>query len=497
MDTTGESGAQWRLDASKTVVIGGAGPYGLTAALALTEKLGATAPRITLVEPSDLESFERWEPCKGCAGGVLRGTIEHIAATYDHRHLVEFESDGITIRLPDGKRYLSRTRIDEMAFHLPHELRIPPPIVRFSGMDVVTPVFRVEGPRHLHDDWLTYHHIGLSPFLYRILKANNPQVEWVQGRLRLIDIDGARPAAELHWHDQTTRLEADYLLVTTGISKSRPPLLKEGGVVRELPHVAVLKTLMLATELPINAHTERIFNIRRGPVTTCRAHLFMTQGPAHYILTMPKTVGTHIALGVAAFGQEGREDITPEVVNEQLSGHPLLKGAGIRFDMEESFCHCGAFIPSSTLPAHDQYGRGYSLGGDLAGGLRLWKNGIGTAINEAESFVDYLVAQGYAPDSLERYFETTQQRVVADNEVGRQLLRWVDRMIGKLTMPQLLQLYLTVEQHLGGSQQWLLPVFGATTTGKVPYRDLAGMLRHGLRGTLLEAVAFVLNTPLP
>ena len=66
------------LDASKRLVIGGAGPYGLTAALALSARLGENAPYITIVEPCDLCSCDRWEPCKGCAGGVLRETIEHL-----------------------------------------------------------------------------------------------------------------------------------------------------------------------------------------------------------------------------------------------------------------------------------------------------------------------------------------------------------------------------------------------------------------------------------
>src|SRR4051794_12592906 len=106
MRTTSDPQEPLLLDATKTVVIGGAGPYGLTAALALTAKLGANAPHITIIEPCDLGSCDQWEPCKGCAGGVLRDTIAHIVARYDPHHLVAFAPDGITIQTPAGRRYL-------------------------------------------------------------------------------------------------------------------------------------------------------------------------------------------------------------------------------------------------------------------------------------------------------------------------------------------------------------------------------------------------------
>jgi hypothetical protein len=165
--------------------------------------------------------------------------------------------------------------------------------------------------------------------------------------------------------------------------------------------------------------------------------------------------------------------------------------------VDASYCHCGAFIPSGTLPAGAQYGKGFSLGGDIAGGLRLWKNGIGTAITEAESFVDYVVTHGYGAPALARYFVPTRQRVIEDNEVGRGLLRWVDQMLDKPLLSPLLQAYLLLEQRLPPAQQWLLPVFGATTTGKVPYKDLARMLRAGGRGMALNAFSLAVNTPLP
>lgn len=485
------------LDRTKKVLIGGAGPYGLTSALALSKRLGEDAPGISLIEPCDLHSCARWEPCKGCAGGILRGTIEHLVSNYDVNGIVTIKDPGITIETPEGKKYLSRCRVDEIAVHMPHELNIEPPIIKFSGLDVVVPTFRIEGPRYLHDDWAAYNHIGFSPFLYQLLLALNPQVEWTPGRIRMIDTDHEPTQVELKWHDQETTVEADYVLVTTGISKSKPPLVKKGGEIEELPRVSTLKTLMMSTVVPENAVTERVFNIRRGPITLFRAHLFLSQGPAHYILTMPKMVGGRVALSVATFGHENGRDVASDDVNDFLVNHHLFKGAGINFKVEDTYCHCGAFIPNGTLPAEQQYGKSYSLGGDIAGGLRLWKNGIGTAVNEAENFVDHLVDNGYSMDSLDSYFMTTRQRVVEDNQVGRQLLGWVDRILGKATMPQLLQIYLTLEQKMSKEHQWLLPVLGATTTGKLPYSHLVEMLRRGLRGTMLEAFTFVINTPLP
>lgn len=486
------------LDRTRSVIIGGAGPYGLTAALALTKRLGDNAPHITIIEPCDLCSSEKWEPCKGCAGGILRGTIEHMVSNYDRHHIAAFEPGGISVWTPQGKRYLSRCRVDQIAFHLPHELGIDPPIVRFSGSDVVVPTFRIEGPRHLHDDWLTYDHIGFSPFLFNILKATNPRVDLVQGRIRQIDVDGERPVVEVrHHHDEELFLEADHVLVNTGISKSRPPLIKREGAVQDLPRVKARKTLLMSTEIPRSPLTDSIFNVRRGPTTSFRAHLFITDGPAHYLLIMPKVVGTRTALTVAAFGREEGDELVPEDISRYLSSHPILKEAGIDFEAEEAYCHCGAFIPNGTLSAEEQYGPGYSIGGDLAGGLRLWKNGIGTAISEAERFVDHIVQHGYSQPVLGHYFEQSRQRVINDNEAGRRLLRWVDLMLDKPVMPQLLQIYLMAEQRLSRRYQWLLPVFGATTTGKVPYKELSHMLRRGPRGAMLSTFANLMRTPIP
>ncbi|MFQ5857147.1 MAG: NAD(P)/FAD-dependent oxidoreductase [Anaerolineae bacterium] len=183
-----------------------------------------------------------------------------------------------------------------------------------------------------------------------------------------------------------------------------------------------------------------------------------------------------------------------EYINVSLLGHGLpgqgvdqfldaLRERGVLVGEHERLCGCRPRV--ATGPATDLYGDRFVAVGDAAV-TRLYKDGIGSALQTAQSAAHVVLEHGIASQDFARHYAPVVRAIDRDNRYGYWLFRLWQLVKGEGILSTLGQRTLTAEGQLAPAQRAHSTLLWYMFTGDAPYRSIMlGLLSwSSLRNTL-------------
>jgi len=186
-----------------------------------------------------------------------------------------------------------------------------------------------------------------------------------------------------------------------------------------------------------------------------------------------------------------------EYINVSLVGHGLpgqsvdhflaaLRERGVLKGEHERLCGCRPRV--ATGPASGYYGDRFVAVGDAAV-TRLYKDGIGSALQTARSAAHVVLEHGIAHQDLARHYRPVVRAIHRDNRYGDWLFRLWQRVKGEGILSTLGQRSLMIEEQLAPAWRVHGVLLWYMFTGDAPYRStMLGLLSWPSLRNLLLAI---------
>lgn len=412
---------------SRVAVIGG-GPAGSFFALHLLK--GAQALGLSV----DVTVFERRHfglpgpaGCNMCAGILSSGVVQGLKE--------------LGLSIPSS---LVMGRIQRYVLHWREATVIieQPDVER-----EILSVFRGAGPMH----GSLAPETSFDAFL--LLQAQEAGAAIVPERVVEVSFAEGRPALV-----RSTHMQASYDLVVLACGvNTRPPALFGMGYQR--PPV----TTMAQDEIRLNRPTDP------GSV-----HVYCDE-PAGLLFGGLVPKGEYVNVSLLGYGLPGQG------VDQFLAA---LRERGVLQGEHQRLCGCRPRI--ATGPAAGYYGDRFVAVGDAAV-TRLYKDGIGSALNTARSAADVVLKHGIGAQDFKRHYRPVVRAIDRDNQYGYWLFRLWQRVKGEGILSTLGRRILLVEEQLAPAWRAHGVLLWYMFTGDASYRSIMlGLLSWpALRNTLL------------
>ena len=414
-----------RLRNGDRVIIAGGGPAGSFAALHLlaAARQAGLECQVDIYEPRDLFTPGAVRNCKGCAGILSAGAVEHMASL------------GLTI---PPEVIQSELRVYQV--HVAGQMTtIEQPV---AGRRILS-VYRGAGPRRgagpppaSFDGFLLGQAVAAGA---RTIHARVRKVSWED-----------RPVV----HTDHGSAAADLLVLATGVN-SRPPLDESFGY--RPPGSEVMVQDEIAR--PDNWPGDTVVGFFGQPPGLLFGALVPKGDYLHVSLLWR---GRGAATGGGARG--GRADALGQfyaahapVLRHFFSGQP------------PSLCGCNPRI--LTSPATVYYGDRWVSVGDAAAS-HLFKDGIHSAFITARAAMTAAVTAGIGREDFRNAYEPVCKGIAVDNRYGAVLYSLTSRL---LTLPRVARAFsgaVQAEARLGYGRQFHARLLWGMLTGDEPYANL-------------------------
>jgi NADH:ubiquinone reductase (H+-translocating) len=409
-----------KLEPDARIAVVGGGPAGASFALHmlhLAPQVGLR-PRVTIFEPRRFDA-PGTAGCNMCAG-LLAPHVAHDLAR-------------LGLRVPEP---VVMSRIRSYRLHAPQgAVEVAQP----HAMESVVTVYRGGGP----DGAESEPEPGDRSFDRFLLESAIARgARHAEQRVEQIDTRGARPALKVDgdW------VEVDLLVLATGINS---PL------TRKLPAPYEPPATVRMSQVELSADPGEVARLLGESV-----HVFVLPGDRLLFGTLiPK--GRHVNVTLLGHGPD------PMGIDEFLDNprvQPWLPGE------QEIVCKCSPRI--AVGPARHPLGERLVVIGDAAGS-RLYKDGIGSAMQSARAAAQTAALQGISARDFRRHYLPTCRRQARDNRVGNALFGLHRRVKDSPLFFDLQTQVLKGERTAPYTDRMLDQVNWGMFTGAYPYRQVA------------------------